>query len=209
VIGPLEDPPTARTLWTVRSRKGCLTCNHPLRWALEREMVAGRTWAAIVRDLPEDAGLTGRNLRDHFAAGHLPVFEPAVQEHVTRQSRVRGEAVPPSVAKLADTLGFAQTVVTRVSERLIAGDVQPSICDGLAAAEHLLRYAPVDTGYDEEATLAAFVEYHDTARAILDDETWTEFSRGLRTNPTLNALVAQYSDRKSGRRVPSWVGATP
>ncbi len=63
---------------------------------------------------------------------------------------------------------------------------------------------PLSTpGYDEEATLAAFVEYHDTARAILDDETWTEFSRGLRTNPTLNALVAQYSDRKSGRRVPS------
>ncbi len=144
-IGPLEDPPTARTLWTVRSRKGCLTCNHPLRWALEREMVAGRSWAAIVRDLPEDAGLTGRNLRDHFAAGHLPVFEPAVQEHVTRQSQVPGEAVAPSVAKLADTLGFAQTVVTRVSERLIAGDVQPSIRDGLAAAEHLLRYAPVDT----------------------------------------------------------------
>jgi len=186
-----------------KTAKGCLTCNHPLRWALEQEMVAGRTWAAIVRDLPEDAGLTGRNLRDHFAAGHLPVFEPAVQEHVARQSQERGEAVAPSVAKVADTLGFAQTVVTRVSERLIAGDVQPTVRDALAATEHLLRYAPADTGYDEEATVAAFIEYHDTARAILDDETWKEFGRRLRTNPTLNALVAQANERQSGRRVPS------
>jgi len=177
--------------------KGCRVCNsRSVRLEAENQIVSGRTWARIVEELPPGAGLSARNLKDHFKAGHMPVFEAAVQEHLERASTLRGEEIGPAVERIADHLDFAQAVVGRVNERLVAGEVEPTLRDALSAADHLARYAPADTSYDEADTVAAFIEYHDTARAILDDETWTEFSRRLCTNPTLKALVAQANERQ-------------
>lgn len=184
--------------------KGCRVCNsRSVRLEAENQIVSGRTWARIAEELPPEAGLSARNLKDHYTAGHMPVFAAAVQEHLERASTLRGEEIGPAVERIADHLDFAQAVVGRVNERLVAGEVEPTVRDALSAADHLARYAPADTGYDEADIVSAFVQYHDAARAVLDDETWAEFSRRLRTNPTLNALLAQYSDRQSGRRVPS------
>ncbi len=184
--------------------KGCRVCNSgSVRLEAENQIVSGRTWARIVEELPEEAGLSARNLKDHYSAGHMPIFAASVQEHLERASTVRGEEIGPAVERIADHLDFAQAVVGRVNERLVAGEVEPTVRDALSAADHLARYAPADTGYDEAGTVSALMAYHDAARAILDDEAWAEFGRRLRTNPTLNALLSQASDRRSGSRVHS------
>ena len=184
--------------------KGCRVCNsRSVRLEAENQIVSGRTWARIAEELPPEAGLSARNLKDHYTAGHMPVFEAAVQEHLERASTLRGEEIGPAVERIADHLDFAQAVVGRVNERLVAGEVEPTVRDALSAADHLARYAPAETGYDEADTVAAFMEYHDAARAVMDDETWKEFGRRLKSNPTLNTLLAQFSERHSGSRVPS------
>ncbi len=174
---------------------GCRCCQHPARWEIEQQIVAGRMWANIARDLPEDSGLTARNIKDHYTNGHLPITEPAVVEHIERQSKERGEALAPSVEKVADSLGFATTVLTRVNERLTAREIEPSVRDGLAAAEHLARYSPYDTSADEADYFAAFIRYHECARQIMSGDEFLAFGRMLNADPTLKALSAKCNGR--------------
>jgi hypothetical protein len=75
------------------SERTCKTCCSEYRRVIERDAVAGRTWKTIIRSLPRDAGLTERNLSDHWRNKHVPVAAEAVQVLAERQSRDHGEMV--------------------------------------------------------------------------------------------------------------------
>src|SRR4051812_25139249 len=75
-----------------RSIPSCKVCRSgDLRRVIEMQTVEGRTWHSIVEGLPKNCGLTARNVRDHFANGHIPLRDEAVQQVATEHSRKRGE----------------------------------------------------------------------------------------------------------------------
>ncbi len=176
--------------------KGCRVCNSSYRALAEEYTLAGRTWAKIVEALPDDAGLSARNLADHFRNKHVPVFEASVREHQDREASRRAETVAPAVERLADHLDFTKAVVERVSARLRDGEVQPTVRDGLAAAGHLAQYAPSLSGVQEADYTEAFIVFHEVAREVLDDEAFMRFGDLLRGHPTLDALLARYEERQ-------------
>jgi len=105
----------------------------------KRHLAEGRTYRAIAAVLPPDAEISPRNLRDHFANGHLDLDAQAVQRASRQQGQALQAAREPLVQGKAAHLSFAHALLGRVAERLDSGEVQPEIRDGLAAARLLAQ----------------------------------------------------------------------
>lgn len=182
------------------SERRCRVCSHPdHRVTIEEQTVAGRPWAAILRSLPEDSGLSERNLADHFRNGHLPVANEAVVRLAKQQAHDRGQVVEEAAEAVTSHLEFCRSVVGRVRSRVVAGDLEPTVRDAVAAAGHLGRYEPIDAGLDEAAMVEAFGAYHDTAQQVMSSEQFRQFGAALSANPVLAGLATEWEARNSER----------
>lgn len=175
------------------SERTCRTCGSEFRAEIERQAVAGRTWARIIDSLPPDANLTARNLADHWKNGHVPIQEPSVVALAEQQANERGEVVEAAVEQVLDHLDFARALVGRVRRRVLAGELEPDVRDALRAMELLARYQP-DSAIDERDIVAAFMSYHEHAQAIMTAEQFAEFGRRLDGDPVLRELGQRYDE---------------
>ncbi len=181
------------------SERTCKTCSSQYRDLIEQETVGGRTWKAISRSLPDDAGLTQRNLADHFRNGHLPVAAEATQLLAERQAEERGAVVEIGAARIVDYMEFAQAVMGRVNHRVAAGEVEPGISDGLRAADLLARYDPGPTMSEADYAQVLMI-YADTAKAVMTSEAHQEFVARLDTNQALQDLAQRWDEIHTQRR---------
>jgi hypothetical protein len=172
----------------------CKTCSSQYRNDIEEQTVAGRTWRAIIGDLPDDAGLTERNLADHFKNQHLPVAAEAVQQLAERNATAAGERTQRAVTACVDYLEFAKAIIGDVNDRVARGETRAEVRDALRAAELLARYEPIEE-VDGAAVTEAFIVYHETAQALMTREQFTEFGRRLNADPVLTELLQRYKER--------------
>ncbi len=180
------------------SERTCKTCCSEYRGVIERDAVAGRTWKAIVRSLPDGADLTERNLSDHWRNKHVPVAAEAVQVLAERQSRDRGEIVEVAAEKIVDYLGFAQLIVGRVNEKIATGELEPDVRDALRATELLARFDP-GPSMDEGSYLEGFMIFHNIAKEIMTAEQSQEFGRRLAADITLQQLAQRWDELAAQR----------
>lgn len=180
--------------WRAEAR--CMVCRSPHRLEVEERTVAGDSWKSIADSLPDNSGLSERNLADHFRNGHLPVQDAAVVRLAEQQAEERGEVVEAGAAVVVSHLDFARAVVGRVRQRLVDGEIEPDLRDGLRATELLLRYEPVDEA-DQVAWTQAIMAYHDTAEQIMDPEAFQRFTQALSENPILSELVRRHESARS------------
>jgi hypothetical protein len=129
-------------LYPARRVSNCRTCMSPHRQQIEEGLVAGEPYSAIVTGLPEGHDLSARNLRDHWLNDHLGLMEPAVERFREQLAAERGEVAEQGVTQILDYLGFVRGVLAKAHARLQAGEVEPSIKDGLAAAKLLAVLDP-------------------------------------------------------------------
>jgi hypothetical protein len=127
----------AGRLYPARYGANCKTCRSPHRQQIEEGLVAGEPYSAIVDELPAGHDLSARNLRDHWLNDHLGMMEPAVERFREQLAAERGEVAERGVTQILDYLGFVRGVLSKAHARLQAGELQPSIKDGLAAAKLL------------------------------------------------------------------------
>jgi len=156
----------------------------------KRHLAEGRTYRAIAAVLPPDAEISPRNLRDHFANGHLDLDAQAVQRASRQQGQALQAAREPLVQGKAAHLSFAHSLLGRVAERLDSGEVQPEIRDGLAAARLL---AQTEEAAGQQAKIddyvTALVTLIDTVREHVIDETFTKIGRALARDPIIRDLA--------------------
>jgi hypothetical protein len=168
----------------------CYVCSSRYRDDVERHLAAGRTYKAIAALLPSDADLTPRNLRDHYANGHLDLDAPAVQRASRQQEQDLQTAREPLVQAKAAHLSFAHAVLGRVAQRLDSGDVEPEIRDGIAAARLL---AQTEEAAGQQAKIddyvTAMVTLIDTVREHVTAETFTIIGRVLARDPIIRDLA--------------------
>ncbi len=176
------------------TRATCRTCQAgDLRQTIERELVTGRTYSTIAARLPEESGISARNIADHFRNGHLPLDNEQVQRLATEQAEERGEVAGVQVQEAADHLSLARLIVERTQERLLTGELQPTTRDGVAAARLLADLAPAQAqgfGIDEASAIVRFFE---SARTAMQPEQWKTFLGQIRADPVLNALRQRQS----------------
>ena len=168
----------------------CSVCASRYRDEVERQLAAGRTYKAIAALLPPDADLSPRNLRDHYANGHLDLDAPAVQRASHWQEQALQVAREPLVAAKAAHLGFAHAVLGRVAERLDSGDVEPDIRDGLAAAKFI---AAIEAAAGErngiEDYVSAMVALMEVVKEIVPAPMFVEIGQSLSRHPILKELA--------------------
>jgi len=173
----------------LKSVPQCRVCGSSRRFSVEKGLAEGRTYRAIVRSLPDDAGLSEDNVRSHYSAGHMPIQHAAVQEVAARQGEELGSAFEPAVSALADHLTLATQVVARVRERLTSGEEQPTVRDGLAAIRLLAEtegIAAQQRGVgDYETAMITLVE---VVRESVSPETYAEIGERLSQDPVIRSL---------------------
>jgi len=168
----------------------CYVCASKYRDEVESHLAAGRTYKAISAILPPDADLTPRNLRDHYANGHLDLDAPAVQRASHWQEQALQVAREPLVAAKAAHLGFAHAVLGRVAQRLDSGDVEPDIRDGIAAAKLI---AATEAAAGEQAGIedyvTAMVALIEVVRETVPAPMFVEIGQSLTRHPILKELA--------------------
>jgi hypothetical protein len=168
----------------------CFVCSSKYRDDVERHLAEGRTYRAIAAVLPPDADLTPRNLRDHYANGHLDLDAPAVQRASRQQEQDLQAAREPLVQAKAAHLSFAHAVLGRVAERLDSGDVQPEIRDGIAAAKLIAATeAAAGERNDVEDYVTAMVALIEVVHEIVPAPTFVEIGQVLSRHPILKELA--------------------
>jgi hypothetical protein len=172
-----------------RSEPRCRVCTSPQRRAAEEMLASGRTYMMIAKALP-DGGFDARNLGDHIRNGHLPLHAPAVRRVAQHEAADVKQFVEPAVQSVADHLSFASGVVARVKERMSAGEVQPTVGDGIAAAKLLAQTEAAASNHrtvDDYVT--ALLTLIDTVREHVTAETFTNIGRALVRDPMFRDLA--------------------
>lgn len=132
-----------------------------------------------------------RNVRDHFANGHLPVKAATVQALADRQAHQRGEVVEQAVTATVNFLDFCRTVVGDVNKQVLTGEIRPTVRDALAASALLAQYEPAPEPA-HEIYERAFGAYHEDVVDVLTASQLTELSRRFADNPVLQRLSQEW-----------------
>jgi hypothetical protein len=180
----------------------CNTCTHPARQLIEAEILKNNSYRAIARlysgtliegaagkpeQLPE---ITYASIRNHFTNGHMPVGPATLRRLAEERARDIGSKYEEAAEQFVDHHILATAVVHRTYERLVLGEIEPEVKDGIAAAKFLADVeASTPGGIDAEAWSQAMTVYFETAQQVMPPEMWDEFSGRLAVNPILKALV--------------------
>lgn len=178
----------------------CHTCQHPSRLAIERKILAGHSYRAVASQYSETIyesygeekrfpPITWVSIHRHFKARHLPVEVAALREIADERAREMSEVYTEETARIVDGHTFARQVLHTTQQRLIGGEIQPEVRDGLAAAK-LLQDMEVDgaDGIDSEVWGAAMTRYFELAQKIMPGDLWERFTRALTVDPVLQSI---------------------
>lgn len=168
----------------------CKVCNSPYRVQIEDALIAGYGYAAIARSLPEDARINARNINVHRRQGHLPLNLAVRTELIAERVREAGERIEEAAVSVVDQVLLARTVVQRTFERIAAGEIEPDISDGLAAAKLLVQVGQYDgSDIDREGMVQIIAAYMEAVSAEVDPLSLARIGARLRGHPVLEKMA--------------------
>jgi hypothetical protein len=185
----------------IKSVHNCRTCQSPHRMFIENELLSGRSYMGIARqvaDLP-----TGhlpppgnQSITKHVKEGHLPQPIQTRRRIVDKRAEKLGAAVAGE-DDLSDYITLLDMTINRGGERLLAGEIDPGMGDLLNAIGLKQRIEATSTeGYDTEAYQQSMFIYFEEAQNVMSHEQWTRFAKGLASNPLLKALMAKQREHE-------------
>lgn len=170
----------------------CKTCTSPYRTQIENALLKSYGYAAIVRSLPEDANLNERNIMEHFQRGHLPLDESVRRVVIEEDARERGLDIEGFESTLANHITFAKLGVQKVLQKMMDGELEPDISDGIAFANLLLKVEEqAGEGFDTETLTQGFMVYMDALRQVCSDQQVQAVTDAIAANPVMKALLAK------------------
>lgn len=174
----------------------CHTCMSPYRFEIEQNIVAGRTYKKIsemVAGYGEEHAISIRSITDHYHNGHMPLQLSETRAIVEARAKQVGRDIEEGIESLVDGVTLLNKVVMLTFESIANGEIMPGVRDGIRAAKMLVDLGEYDgANVDQQAFVAAFIEYHQTASQLMDDETFKKFGQMLEENPVLAALAARF-----------------
>ena len=187
-------------------QSNCHTCIHPARMLIEEKILQGYSFRSIAdlyseKTIDDEGGqslwlpkIGHMSIYNHFHNGHMPLEAEALRKLSERRAKQIGSRYEEEAGKFVDHMVLAEAVVARAYDRLVLGEIEPEVKDGLAAAKFIAEVeANTNAGLDAEAWSDALTVYFETARMFMDDRTWQEFTIALARNPILRALERRLS----------------
>lgn len=184
----------------------CHTCTHPARMHIEEKIIQNFSYAAIERafsgvEYEVDPGrrelmptLSYNSIRNHFLRGHMPLEASALRRLAERRAEQIGSLYEQAESQFVDQYVLAEAVVTRAYQRMVTGDIEPEVKDGLAAAKFMQDVSDrTQQGFDTEAWSQAMQVYFETAREFMPADRWNQFTAALAKDPILRGLTQKMS----------------
>jgi hypothetical protein len=165
----------------------CLTCQSPLRPDIERALVTGRSYAGVARQFPH-AGLSSRNIGEHYRRGHLPVQDEALRRLAEERAAQIAKDIDEGAGVIVDQVLFARAVVQRSFERLACGDAEPDIREGLAAARLLADFDDTATQVEAQALFVLTRAYVEEMEKVASPEQMAEWAEACINNPEVQGV---------------------
>jgi len=173
--------------------------------------VEGTPPGKIASDLPEDANISVRNISEHRRRGHLPIDHETVREVLDAglQGPVQ-DLMIDATAKLAADQHAARIVIERAFQRLSTGEIQPTLRDGLRAAQFLAdaeqRAAKLQEGRARQVAsdnhlLACLARVFKLVAEIGGEELATALVAGASDDPMLGPRLADKQMQHHIRRI--------
>jgi hypothetical protein len=198
--------------YSLVSDPGCVICRHPARVQIEEQILLKTQYVVIAQMFSEKEyeratgeaetwpKITDKQVSEHFNADHCPIDAYVLNDLVEQAQQSMPEDYVRLGKRIIDGSVFAKYIVGKVEERVVRGDVEPTIKDGIAAArlDTALKIAKMrvdssgaqdqpDLWYYEQSFHVFFTE----AQRIMTEQQWSELMDVLRTNPVLRSLVDQ------------------
>jgi hypothetical protein len=166
----------------------CKTCQSEFRGEIEALLAAGTGFRTVARSLPSRAALTERNLRDHLRHGHC-ASDAYLAAQRTQGALDSTGTLAEAVAVVRDELRLARRIVEVVEQRLDAGEVTPSVQDGLNAMSLIAKHGAKDEEpIDHEWMLRLIDTFMAIAENHMAPEVFGAFGRSILANPQVRAL---------------------
>lgn len=185
--------------YPLKSIAKCKTCQHPQRMDIENGLLAGRSYRALLRDLPDDDKKPSYDgIRGHFHQGHMPLPAAAQVALIERNAKRQGIKIEEAVDDMVDHITVAEMVVKQGFERMQRGEIAPDMSDTLSAVKIVEAIqARTNSDLDHEMWVSATMSMLEDAKAIMSPDQWTTYGRKLATNPILKALAAKEQEKKN------------
>lgn len=181
------------TMVPVISDPRCKVCNGPYRFDVDEYILVGTAFKKINDRLPEGVEYTTYCLRGHWK-NHMSLEQSEAVGIVHRRAQRVGKRIEDAEESLVDGISLLETVVQRTFEKIAKGQIEPTLRDGLAAAQVLAQLGEYDDSeLDQQAYVEAFSVYQDEARRIMGEDAFEAFGEALASNPVLAALTARYN----------------
>lgn len=175
--------------YPLRHVNGCKTCASPYRAEIEKLLAYGHTAGWISKQLPEEADLSLHNIYNH-SIKHLPI-------EISRRIAIRelraeevGKSLTEGTELLIDEVTLMREVMQETVKGMVEGKLQPTISEGLRAAQLLNAMTSDDGGsIDQQAYTASMMRYFQIAQQTMPDDVFMSFIEGVRRDPILKALA--------------------
>src|SRR5580765_3403256 len=183
----------------------CPICRHPKRALIEEQILLNVQMAAIARwvsgrrhenidgseeEWPE---VTAEQLIKHFKNDHSPLDASFIAEAMEQQ--VDLDEYKNVRTRFVNGLAFAHRVIGRVEERMVNGEIEPTMKDATAMARlaTAAQMAKAQTAQAEQQDQSWFYEQAvqilmGHAETIMDAKQYDRFLDALRGDPTLRTL---------------------
>lgn len=176
--------------YPMKSDHRCGVCQCHKRTWIENALIMGWAKTRIVKALAsEGITLSAHSLTTHVQNEHMPLDRTIHRVALEERIREIGLLEEEVESTIVDHIGLLRQVQQRTFERMMAGEIEPEIADGISAA-NILRQA----GVDQEQALDRMVLYQvmtrmmRVAEAIMEPEQYQHYALALQRDTTIAAL---------------------
>jgi len=173
----------------------CRVCQSPHRMFIEAEIIKGTGYKGIADHIAGwNTGLfdapDARAMAYHMREGHAPIKAIQHRKVMERVAEDAGRDISDGMDDLVDKVVLATAVVNRAHERLVAGDLEPTLQDANAASRFLAEYERTHSqeGLTGDMWREAMFAYMEVLGAEIAPEREDAVRRALENHPTLKAL---------------------
>jgi len=177
----------------LRYSERCKVCCSRFRGEIDNAIMMHHSPQMIIDSLPDLVGenaLTAAMIRGHVAwnhsSAHVSLAFTAAQQMAERNNVVADTVV----ARLVDSLSLTEQIVAQTFEGIVAGRLEPSISNGLAAArlQHEMMTAR-ESAVDASVYLGAFARMIELAQQEMTANQFSDFMSALRADPMIKQLT--------------------